>query len=155
MRRVWYISLSLCILLLCCACTHAEEVSPITDHSSSLQTTAEDKEIQYMTLVRTNSPPVCKTTYDKAAIQSVKERIRATPRTEYSGPPVAGWRLKIDFEDGSRFSLARSHMTIDHIVYTIEEADYTALYTTLMDVYDSIDAEEIEYGQKVKDSLTR
>lgn len=139
MKKVWYIALVLYIVLFYSACSKTEDIPPKTGVE------AEDAQTDYVTVVRLNSPPVCKTTTDKTIIQKVKALISSLPKTEYNGPPFGGWLLKIDFGDGARFTLARSVITIDGKAYSIKDTDYTWFHDAVMDIYADVDAKEIRY----------
>lgn len=102
-------------------------------------------EVSGMTIVRTNSPPVCKTTNDPEMASEVRELLNSVEKEVYTGEAKGGWNLKIDFADGTWYTLGGDMLNTDKASYSIKSQSAKSLYDELMAIYNAIDGEETKY----------
>lgn len=151
MKKRIGVFLGILVLFGCsCAPSGSTSVAPGSSAPSSQTELAESTsnlpEKTGMTMVRPNSPPVCKMTEDPFVIQAVKERIDAADKKEeYVGTVGGGWVLKIDFPNGSWCSLSGDLLCTDQKNYWLETAVSEKLYEELMAIYQAIVGEETPY----------
>ncbi len=160
------------MLLLLCSCTGdtagdtsvATSTTTTSDPTSATTTsatasvtegsTAPTHAADGMTLIRLseNGPPVCKTTSDREAVRRVRELIDNTLKEPFVGSMPGGWRFKVDFSDGSIFTVSHGLLGSNTGNYTITAEAADALYDALMAIYNATDAEESRYTANRYDS---
>ena len=143
------------LLLFLCSCagnidqttdTRENSIISTATPSKATESTTSQNAVESMTMIRTNSPPLCKTTNNQEMVHNVWELLNSAEKELYTGTfTPAGWVIKIDFSDGTYYALSGDMLSTAAVDYHMENQNAKALYTQLMEIYHSIDSEEIRY----------
>lgn len=153
MKKLTACLLAAALLAALCSCTKGvgqagsgdERSAPSSSASADASEPEKVEEPEGMTLIRTNSPPVCKTTTDAETIRRVKELLDAAKKEVYTGEPKAGWSFKIDFSDGTSYAVAGDMLYAAPDDYTLSGAEAEALLGQLTALYDGLSEKETVY----------
>lgn len=105
----------------------------------------EKQPVDSVTIVRTASPPVCKTTSDPETVREVQERINGLEKETVAEVAAGGWLLKMDFSEGSWYTLSGDTLCSDKANYRIDRESANALYTDLLAIYAAMGEKETVY----------
>ena len=157
MKKLMACLLAAALLAALCSCTEGvgqagsgeERSAPSSSASADASEPEKVEEPEGMTLIHTNSPPVCKTTTNAETIRKVKELLDTAEKEEYVGPPSGGWSFKIDFSDGTMCSVLGNLLRTSGGDYTLHYENPLYLHEQLMDIYNSMEEEESAYTENL------